>query len=1126
MKQVLIYIRPLDKAAGARRDIRVGDGPSGETYGALGQVWEPAITARPQLSIELFNPDLDGGVATGKAQFSLQLDGITSVPAPETLYWKGAPVTIYSDDAGQAGGGVEFDGYVSDASLDVDTNRLTISAEVSDTLLDKPLLTAKFTGGGGIGGDAGRRGVLLPAGFGSVKNIEPVWFDLTRNIGMIDGYANTVSIDWLGEGLNDFGAAVADYASYAELAAAIDAKDIKPGQWGKCTASGLVGLGAPPVAPITVHARFGSNRAGALIRRICQVHAGIDVARIDVAAFDTVDAAVNRPVHYWTNDDRNVKDLAEAIARSCNATLLLSFQGKITITRAVPSAPVLTLDRSGGGSPRVIRWRAGSVQAPYFQIRARAARPARVLRFEEVNYVDTIEDKGLYLGDQSYRAGNVVWLSDGSQWLYISEAVTSGNSPAAVVPPATSNAYWRRLQPAKVASDFRYSTGQTIEALRPAEAGANVTESRTAAAISGQGALATQNNVTYSTQVSGLPVALQPGQLWGGQYIVGINTVYSTGATVESLRPAESGANVTESRTAAAVAGQGALATQSSVTYSTQISGLPAPIQPGNLNSGRIDASQVRYWGGPLVVDLKPGEAGANVTETRSAASIAGQGAGATANSLAQLNAAEGARFAGIEAYASNADNILPNPIFADGLTIWTPAGGTWTRDSAAGANWPAANAAKVVAAPGQTVRLLSPLVQVLSKRMFFSCYSLSTTSDLVVLFARWYRGDGTIGGYPNVASYVVDGSTGWTYTFGWITLPNNAAFIDCYFQQTNTTGADQTTRVTCIRLAPTAPGATVGAQAGTDLFRADGTTVMGQAEVRTAEGTAAAIAGQGALATLSTADWSTRVSGAGKPENNADVTATAQITFALADIDIAADASGTIGAGQLPRTVVPVVARGATNIRTDAGTAYAISGISSNLTGYVTVSNIADATKGQVTVAAGITGSGTFVITATIGGVAYARTVAVTVRRAAPATGGGTGTKSASADLGGKSVGSTSYTEMVKFSAMTVGSGETVTAQLSADYMLATNITATNTAKAKWQTSPAGAGSWTDMAAPVTGSNASFDAGSFDSSPGSIAVTQTATPSAGSYDIRLVMAKSGAANIYIDNGFAGVTIA
>jgi hypothetical protein len=42
-----------------------------------------------------------------------------------------------------------------------------------------------------------------------------------------------------------------------------------------------------------------------------------------------------------------------------------------------------------------------------------------------------------------------------------------------------------------------------------------------------------------------------------------------------------------------------------------------------------------------------------------------------------------------------------------------------------------------------------------------------------------------------------------------------------------------------------------------------------------TAANIAAGIAGQGALATLNSADWQTQVAGAGKPENNADVTAT-----------------------------------------------------------------------------------------------------------------------------------------------------------------------------------------------------------------------------------------------------------
>src|SRR5207237_2665196 len=122
---------------------------------------------------------------------------------------------------------------------------LRLTAQVSTLVLERDMLTLEFDGSGGMGGDAEMRGALKPAGFGYRENMEPVWFDKTRWIGMIDGYGNTVSIDRLMEGLNDFGARIADYATYALLAAAIDAHAIPPGRWGTCVAQGLVGLGAP-----------------------------------------------------------------------------------------------------------------------------------------------------------------------------------------------------------------------------------------------------------------------------------------------------------------------------------------------------------------------------------------------------------------------------------------------------------------------------------------------------------------------------------------------------------------------------------------------------------------------------------------------------------------------------------------------------------------------------------------------------------------------------------------------------------------------------------------------------------------------------------------------------------------
>ncbi|MBX9814083.1 MAG: hypothetical protein K2X76_05220, partial [Sphingomonas sp.] len=520
MQSVFIAIRPFDRAANVRRNVYVGDAPSGEGFGAGGVAWEPALIVRPKLSIELFSLEMDGKVQTGKAVFAIGLDALRQVPRPRDLLWRGALVQIWIGDSVEGPAPVpDFSGYVTQPSLDTDTGRLSITAEVTDVLIDRPLLSKTFGGGGGLDGDPGKRGVFLPAGFGAVFNIEPIWFDAARNIGMIDGYGNCVAIDNLFEGRSGFGARVADYPSYAALAAAIDAKAIAPGAWGSCVAQGLVGLGAPPEKPITVDARFGADRPGLFMRRVAQVHAGVAADLIDAGSFAALDIMVDRPTGYWTGEQRNCKDLLEAIARSCNATPLISFQGRLTVTRAVSSLPLFVLDRTGNAEPRVTRWRNGQSQPPYNQLRARCARPARVLTTDEINYVDSLVDRGLYSASETYRAGNIVWLSDGSQWLYTSAVPSAGNSPALILPPDTVGDYWTQMQPPKKATDFRYATGETIESLKPRQAGADVTGSNVSAAVQGQGQLATRNDVLYGSQITGLPTPIQPGNFIGGLYL-------------------------------------------------------------------------------------------------------------------------------------------------------------------------------------------------------------------------------------------------------------------------------------------------------------------------------------------------------------------------------------------------------------------------------------------------------------------------------------------------------------------------------------------------------------------------------------------------------------------------------
>lgn len=471
MKPVLIYIRPLDQATNTRVDVRIGDGLSAEEFGTAGVPWQPALTQRPTLSIELMSPDMNGAVQAGSATFEIQLRALRGIDAAELLYWGGAPVVITSSGVLEGSTSVpDFWGYITEGTPDRDTGKLKLTAKVSTTLIETDLLINSFGGGGGNDGDATKRGVLKPAGFGAVNNIEPVWFDLTRNIGQVDGYGNTLAITWLGEGLASFGPSVGDYPTYAALAAAIDADLVPRGRWATCIAEGMVGLGAPPTGTITVRAVFGFNRIGAMMKRMLLVHAKVPAARVDAAGFDGLDALVPRPVHYWVAEQIQVKDVLESLAASCNATPLVTFQNQVTVTRAVLGNPVATLDRSGSVAPRVVGWQTASVDPPYAQLKGRAARPALVMSFDQVNYNDTIEDRGLYHTDTVYRQGNVVWLSNGSEWLYVNAIPSKGNNPP--LPPLDSDDYWQMLQPPTTAADIVYADGTPIEELKPAEPGA------------------------------------------------------------------------------------------------------------------------------------------------------------------------------------------------------------------------------------------------------------------------------------------------------------------------------------------------------------------------------------------------------------------------------------------------------------------------------------------------------------------------------------------------------------------------------------------------------------------------------------------------------------------------------
>lgn len=317
----------------------------------------------------------------------------------------------------------------------------------------------------------------------------------------------------------------------------------------------------------------------------------------------------------------------------------------------------------------------------------------------------------------------------------------------------------------------------------------------------------------------------------------------------------------------------------------------------------------------------------------------------------------------------------------------------------------------------------------------------------------------------------------------------------------------------------------------------ADGTTVATNALLVTSLGVATGIAGQGALATQSTVNFSTQVTGPGVPEAGADVTLTAQFATTITTaLTVAADYTGAIAAGLLPKYNAIRVTRGGVDVTTSNSMSYVVQNATGGCIGNVTIDNTnGSSTKGRQAIGTGFNASGTYEVVASYSGVAIGPPTVVTVTKTLGVAPGGSGsgssgyTKSGSINPTGQGSGSTTFGELGRISNMAKATGETIRAYFNATYILSATSNASRNMQAKWQYSVAGANSWTDFASAVSGSNAQYLLGSGESTQGSITCNQTATPADGNYDVRLVVAISSAANsanLYIDDASASVAIA
>ncbi|MGE8141844.1 hypothetical protein ACQKOE_07700 [Novosphingobium sp. NPDC080210] len=342
-------------------------------------------------------------------------------------------------------------------------------------------------------------------------------------------------------------------------------------------------------------------------------------------------------------------------------------------------------------------------------------------------------------------------------------------------------------------------------------------------------------------------------------------SITAPSGSLYQLRPQEPGANVTEGRISSGITGQTAWATyngDSPTTYSGRVQYLASTGEFSSID--RITNRRIN------LLNRADGVTGvteaAVVTSLGTAAAITNQGALATQGSVTWLNQVTGNEKP--DNYASVSDNMVRNSTLQNNAADWgTPNGVTLTAPTTGdpGAYWHATASGGSVFA-NNTIKFPLPSG---ADRLFISANIKGGGGGnpyYQVLF-YFYNEAGTLINNPSAALY--SGNTdAWVFKRATVTIPARAATYTVAIRPQ--LGAGLYVSLHGLRVATTENTATVGAVAGVNLTNNAGSVTLGDNDIITSSGTAAAITGQGALATVNAATWSTQITGTDKPESYA----------------------------------------------------------------------------------------------------------------------------------------------------------------------------------------------------------------------------------------------------------------
>lgn len=400
-----------------------------------GQVWWPAIATLPTLRYDFFDGAFDASSITSPTgSFTAAIGAIPDLPA---LALHDARIRIWRGELGDAWAAYTllFDGRVKEQPS-IAGGIATINIGTDDSWLDQPLLST-YAGTGGAEGSTDLQGQVKPLALGAPRFAPAVLVDAVDNIYQISAYGAINAVPMAFDRLTRFGAAEANYASFATLKAAA----VTRGRWATSLAGGYVKLGAPADGLVTFHVEGDavggwSRLPGALIARIAAIAGGTaKVASADITALNSA-----RPwnLSLMVTAQTTARELIQRVAASVNAVAYVDWLGMLRVAPVGIGAATLTMAADGSALPPVASVEQVAIAAPYWRLAQGAVPTWQVHAPGDIAY-NLNQPQGEYQAGTAYRQGDLVSLSNGSQWLFI------GATPVAGSAPATGNANWQQI---------------------------------------------------------------------------------------------------------------------------------------------------------------------------------------------------------------------------------------------------------------------------------------------------------------------------------------------------------------------------------------------------------------------------------------------------------------------------------------------------------------------------------------------------------------------------------------------------------------------------------------------------------------------------------------------------------